>query len=75
MRKLRWLLVAAAVVGVPGAGPVLAQPAAVATANSEDARLTAFLDQEFDAQLKFRPPVLSLHSRRRLLRRIPKMRG
>ncbi len=57
MRKLRWLLVAAAVVGVPGASAVLAQPAAVATANSEDARLTAFLDQEFDAQLKFRPQL------------------
>jgi len=57
MRKLRWLLVAAAVVAVPNAGAVLAQPAAVATANSEDARLTAFLDKEFDAQLKFRPQL------------------
>jgi uncharacterized protein (DUF885 family) len=57
MRKLRWLLVAAAVVGVPSASAVSAQPAAVATVNSEDARLTAFLDQEFDAQLKFRPQL------------------
>ena len=57
MRKLRWLLVAAAVLVVPEAGIVSAQPTAVASANSEDARLTAFLDKEFDAQLKSRPQL------------------
>ena len=57
MRKLRWLLVAAAIVIVPEAAIVSAQPAPVASANSEDARLTAFLDQEFDAQLKTRPQL------------------
>jgi len=57
VRKLRWLLVAAAIVIVPEAAIVSAQPAPVASANSEDARLTAFLDQEFDAQLKTRPQL------------------
>jgi uncharacterized protein (DUF885 family) len=57
MLKSRWMLLAAAVVVVPGSGAVLAQPAPVASANSEDARLTAFLDKEFDAQLKFRPQL------------------
>jgi uncharacterized protein (DUF885 family) len=51
------LLVAAAIVVVPEAAIVSAQPAPVASANSEDARLTAFLDQEFDAQLKTRPQL------------------
>jgi uncharacterized protein (DUF885 family) len=51
------LLVAAAVLVVPEAGIVSAQPVAVAPANSEDARLTAFLDKEFDAQLKSRPQL------------------
>jgi uncharacterized protein (DUF885 family) len=51
------LLVAAAIVIVPEAAIVSAQPAPVASANSEDARLTAFLDQEFDAQLKTRPQL------------------
>jgi len=55
--KLRWLLLAAAVVVVPEGAVVSAQPAPVATANSEDARLTAFLDTEFDAQLKDRPQL------------------
>jgi uncharacterized protein (DUF885 family) len=55
--KSRWLLVAAAAVVVPQAGVLLAQPAPVAAANSEDARLTAFLDKEFDAQLKFHPQL------------------
>ena len=55
--KLHWLLVAAAAVVVPQSGIVLAQPAAVAGANAEDARLTAFLDKEFDAQLKFHPQL------------------
>jgi uncharacterized protein (DUF885 family) len=57
MRKLRWLLVAAAIVVVPEAAIVSAQPAPVAVANSEDARLTAFLDKEFDSQLKSRPQL------------------
>ena len=57
MLKLRWLLLAAAVVVVPEGAVVSAQPAPVATANSEDARLTAFLDTEFDAQLKDRPQL------------------
>lgn len=57
MRKLRWLLVAAAIVVVPNGGAVLAQATPVATANSEDARLTAFLDKEFDSQLKDRPQL------------------
>jgi uncharacterized protein (DUF885 family) len=51
------LLVAAAIVVVPEAAIVSAQPAPVASVNSEDARLTAFLDQEFDAQLKTRPQL------------------
>jgi uncharacterized protein (DUF885 family) len=51
------LLVAAAVLVVPEAAIVSAQPTAVASANSEDARLTAFLDKEFDAQLKSRPQL------------------
>jgi uncharacterized protein (DUF885 family) len=52
------LLAAAAVVLVPEAAIVSAQPApAAAAAQSEDARLTAFLDKEFDAQLKFRPQL------------------
>jgi uncharacterized protein (DUF885 family) len=55
--KLRWLLAAAAVVLVPEAAIVSAQPAPIAAAQSEDARLTAFLDKEFDAQLKFRPQL------------------
>ena len=57
MRKLRWLLVAAAIVVVPEAAIVSAQPAPVAAANSEDARLTAFLDTEFDSQLSSRPQL------------------
>lgn len=57
MRKLRWLLVAAAVVGAPNTGAVLAQPAAVATANSEDVRLTVFLDAAFEESLKSRPQL------------------
>jgi uncharacterized protein (DUF885 family) len=51
------LLVAAAIVVVPNGGAVLAQATPVATANSEDARLTAFLDKEFDSQLKDRPQL------------------
>ncbi len=55
--KSHWLLVAAAAIVVPQSGVVLAQAAPVAAANSEDARLTAFLDKEFDAQLKFHPQL------------------
>jgi uncharacterized protein (DUF885 family) len=56
--KLRVLLVATAILAVPQTGIVLAQPApAAASANAEDARLTAFLDKEFDAQLKFHPQL------------------
>src|SRR3954452_12456316 len=58
MRHLRWFLVAAAVVAIPQAVIVAAQPApAAATANAEDARLTAFLDAEFAKDLKLRPQL------------------
>ena len=58
MRKLRVLLVAGAILAVPQAGVVLAQPAPVAIpANAEDARLTAFLDKEFADELKLRPQL------------------
>ena len=57
MRHLRLLLVAAAIVAVPQAVLMAAQPAAVATANGEDARLTAFLDAEFAQELKMRPQL------------------
>jgi uncharacterized protein (DUF885 family) len=59
MRHLRWLLVAAALAAVL-APPVLAAqpaPAATATANTEDARLTQFLDAEFARDLKLRPQL------------------
>ncbi len=51
------LLVAAAFVAVPQVSAVSAQPAPVAKANSEDARLTAFLDKEFAEDLKLRPQL------------------
>jgi uncharacterized protein (DUF885 family) len=56
------LLAAATVVLVPEAAIVSAQPAPAAAAaaaapQSEAARLTAFLDKEFDAQLKFHPQL------------------
>jgi uncharacterized protein (DUF885 family) len=55
---LNWLLAAAAIAAVPHYAPVSAQAApAVATANSEDARLTAFLDKEFADELKVRPQL------------------
>jgi uncharacterized protein (DUF885 family) len=57
MRVLRWLLVAAAGVGIPQGQAVGAQSAATAPANSEDARLTAFLDSEFANELKLRPEL------------------
>jgi uncharacterized protein (DUF885 family) len=58
VRKLNWLLAAAAIARVPHFASVSAQPApAAATANSEDARLTAFLDKEFAESLKSRPQL------------------
>jgi uncharacterized protein (DUF885 family) len=57
VRKLNWLLAAAAIVAVPHFASVSAQPAPVAAANSEDARLTAFLDKEFAESLKSRPQL------------------
>jgi hypothetical protein len=51
MGRSRWLLVAAAALVVPQVSAVVAQPAPVAAANAEDARLTAFLDQEFAESL------------------------
>jgi len=64
MRHLRWFLAAAAIVAVPQAVVFAAQPAtapapahAAATANAEDARLTAFLDAEFAQDLKLRPQL------------------
>lgn len=57
MRHLRWFL-AAAVVAVPQSVTVAAQRApAVAAANTEDARLTRFLDAEFAQDLKLRPQL------------------
>jgi uncharacterized protein (DUF885 family) len=53
----RLLLAAAAIASVPMAVPVAAQQPVVATANAEDARLTAFLDTEFAADLKSRPQL------------------
>lgn len=58
MRHLRWLLIAAAVVAVPQVAAVAAQEAhAAAPVNAEDARLTAFLDDEFAKDLKLRPQL------------------
>ncbi|MGE5561833.1 MAG: DUF885 domain-containing protein [Bacillota bacterium] len=57
MRKLRWLLVAAALIAAPQAATIAAQPATAASATAEDARLTAFLDKEFAEDLKLRPQL------------------
>ncbi len=58
MRHSRWLFVAAAIVAVPQVSAVSAQSAPVAaTASTEDARLTAFLDKEFAEDLKLRPQL------------------
>lgn len=57
MVRSGWLLVAAAALAIPQVSPVVAQPAPAAAANSEDARLTAFLDREFAADLKLRPQL------------------
>jgi uncharacterized protein (DUF885 family) len=58
MRSLPWLFAAAAVVAIPPVAVVAAQPAPLAaTANAEDARLTAFLDAEFAKDLELRPQL------------------
>jgi uncharacterized protein (DUF885 family) len=57
MRQLRWLLVAAAIVFVPEAATFAAEPSAAVSTNSEDTRLTAFLDAEFAQDLKLRPEL------------------
>ena len=57
MGRSRWLLAAAAALAVPQVSAVAAQPAPAAAANAEDARLTAFLDQEFAESLKLRPQL------------------
>jgi uncharacterized protein (DUF885 family) len=55
MRHL--LLAAAAVLAVPQPVVAVAQAVPAATANSEDARLTQFLDAEFAQDLKLRPQL------------------
>ena len=58
MRQLRWLLAAAALFAVSQPITVAAQPArAAVTQNAEDARLTAFLDAEFQKDLAMRPQL------------------
>jgi uncharacterized protein (DUF885 family) len=57
MRHLRWMLAAAAALWAAPISSVSAQPAPAATANSEDARLTTFLDAEFAEDLKMRPQL------------------
>src|SRR3954468_4504530 len=57
MRRSAHYLLAFAFAGLPQAVAVAAQPAPAATANSEDARLTAFLDAEFAQDLKLRPQL------------------
>lgn len=59
MRHLRSFLVAAAAAALSPSVVVCAEgvPAALSTANSQDARLTAFLDSEFAQDLKLRPQL------------------
>src|SRR5579884_1653431 len=59
MRHSRWLVFAAAVVVVPQAAGLAAQPtpAASTASNAEDSRLTAFLDAEFAQDLKLGPQL------------------
>jgi uncharacterized protein (DUF885 family) len=58
MRRLRWLLVAAALVALSQPPVIAAEPApAAATRNAEDTRLTKFLDAEFAEDLKMRPQL------------------
>ena len=56
MRKLTWLLAAAAVAVIPQSLGAVQAPAA-ATANAEDARLNAFLDAEFAQEMKLKPQL------------------
>ena len=56
MRKMSWLLAAAASAFVPQSLGAVQAPAAVA-ANAEDARLNAFLDAEFAQEIKLRPSL------------------
>jgi uncharacterized protein (DUF885 family) len=57
MRKLVWFLAATAAVAISQTGAYSAQAPAVATAATEDARLTAFLDAEFAQDVKLRPQL------------------
>ena len=57
MRHLRLLFVAAAAIVAVPQTVLVAQSAPAATANAEDARLTAFLDAEFAQELKMRPQL------------------
>src|SRR3954468_1648301 len=57
MRRSAHYLLAFAFAGLPLAMPIAAQQTVAATANSEDARLTAFLDAEFSQDLKLRPQL------------------
>jgi len=56
MRKLGWLLAAAAVAVVPQSIGAVQAPA-TATANAEDARLNTFLDAEFAQEVFLRPSL------------------
>ena len=56
MRKLTWLLAAAAVAVIPQSLGAVQAPAA-STANAEDARLNAFLDAEFAQEMKLKPQL------------------
>jgi uncharacterized protein (DUF885 family) len=58
MRHLGWLFVASAFVTLSPPAVVAAEPApAAAPANSEDSRLTQFLDAEFARDLQFSPQL------------------
>ena len=57
MKQTAFFLAVTAVLVMPLSAPTLAQPAAVAPAASQDARLTAFLDAEFAEDLKLRPQL------------------
>jgi uncharacterized protein (DUF885 family) len=57
MRISKFLLLAAASVTVPSAVVTAQTVPAVAPANAEDARLTAFLDGEFAQEVKMRPTL------------------
>ena len=57
MRHLRLWFAAAALLAAPQLSSVSAQSSPAATATSEDARLTIFLDKEFADDLKLRPQL------------------